>query len=159
MSAKTDLTRVSIVRASPENACELARLHAALFGEIWSSAGFAGLLGRPGAMAFLARHGEPAETVGFIVGHHAAGEAEILTLGVRRDRQRLGIGRRLVEALIGALKCAEARQLFLEVAVGNAAACTLYRKLGFEEVGRRKEYYRRPPWSPGEDAVVLALRL
>ena len=47
---------------------------------------------------------------------------------------------------------------FLEVRASNAAAIALYRKLGFEEAGRRKDYY--PSWSgPGrEEGIVFRLR-
>ncbi|TQF76591.1 ribosomal-protein-alanine acetyltransferase, partial [Elioraea sp. Yellowstone] len=47
-----------------------------------------------------------------------------------------------------------AGRLFLEVAVGNAAARRLYGRLGFREVGQRRGYY-----PDGADALVLALAL
>jgi [ribosomal protein S18]-alanine N-acetyltransferase len=96
--------------------------------------------------------------VGFVVGQLAADEAEILSLGVRADRQRHGIGRKLVEALARAVKKAEARRLFLEVGAGNTSALGLYRSLGFQEVGRRKGYYQHLGGS-AEDALTLALNL
>ena len=43
--------------------------------------------------------------------------------------------------------------LTLEVRAGNAPAIGLYEKLGFREVGRRKNYYREE----GEDALLLTL--
>lgn len=153
-----DYKHVSILWAASEHAEELARLHAGLFDQAWDAAAFHGLLAHPGSTAFLARLAEPAETVGFIVGQLAADEAEILSLGVRADRQRHGIGRRLVEALARAIKKAEARRLLLEVGAGNAAALNLYRSLGFEEVGRRQGYYARPG-AAAEDALTLALNL
>ena len=79
-------------------------------------------------------------------------------MGVGKDRQRHGIGRRLVEALGRAAKKAEARQLFLEVAKDNGPALALYKALGFKEVGRRKSYYERPG-GPPQDALTLALAL
>jgi [ribosomal protein S18]-alanine N-acetyltransferase len=106
----------------------------------------------------LARLGAPPETVGFILGQLAADEAEILTLGVRADRQRHGIASRLIEALARAAKQAEARMLFLEVEAGNTAALALYRKLGFEERGRRKGYYAKANAAPA-DAVTFARAL
>ncbi len=96
--------------------------------------------------------------VGFVVGQLAADEAEILSLGVRADRQRHAIGRKLVEALARAVKKAEARRLFLEVGTGNVAALGLYQSLGFQEVGRRKGYYQHPDGA-AEDALTLALNL
>jgi ribosomal-protein-alanine N-acetyltransferase len=144
--------------AATDNAAELAGLHQGLFDKPWDAAAFQGMLGHPGATAFMARLSSPIEVVGFIVGQLAADDAEILTLGVRTDRQRHGIGRKLVEALARAAKKAEARRVFLEVGMANAAALGLYKSLGFQEVGRRKGYYQRPV-GPAEDALTLALNL
>lgn len=159
MTSPVDYKHVSILWASPEHAAELAELHARLFPQPWDAASFQRLLAHPGSTAFLARIGQPkAETVGFVLGQLAADETEILTLGVRADRQRHGIASRLVEALARAAKKAEARRLHLEVGQGNAPALALYKKLGFQESGRRKGYYEQPG-RPAEDAVALTLVL
>lgn len=153
-----DYRHVSILWASPEHSGELAGLHATLFEEAWDAAAFAKLLGHPGSTAFVARLGKHPQTVGFILGQLAADEAEIHTLGVGKDCQRHGIGRRLVEALARAAKKAEARRLFLEVAEDNGPAVALYKRLGFQETGRRKAYYARAG-APPADALNLALAL
>jgi ribosomal-protein-alanine N-acetyltransferase len=158
MTQTFDYKHVSILWAATEHAEELARLHAGLFDQAWDTGAFQGLLNHPGSTAFLARLGTPPEPIGFIVGQLAADEAEILTLGVRADRQRHGIGRRLVEALGRAAKKAEVRRLFLEVAATNAAALGLYKSMGYQEVGRRKGYYQLPGGS-ADDALTLALDL
>lgn len=158
MTQTVDYKHVSILWAASEHAAEIAQLHAGLFDKPWDVAAFQDHLVHPGSTAFMARLGAPAESVGFIVGQLAADEAEILSLGVRADRQRHGIGRRLVEALARAVKKAEARRLFLEVGTGNTAALGLYTALGFQEVGRRKGYYQHPG-GPAEDALTLALNL
>jgi ribosomal-protein-alanine N-acetyltransferase len=155
----SDLSRsIGIVRVEMGHAASLARLHALLFDAAWDAAGFREMLGHPGAVAFAARAGDPPQIVGFIVGRVAADEAEILTVGVARDWQRLGIGRSLVEAL--ALAAAErgANRLYLEVGAGNMAARALYNRLGFEESGRRPGYYVRPGGA-AEDALNLCLPL
>jgi len=158
MTGAIDYRHVSILWASPEHAAELARLHAGLFEKPWDTDSFLRLLEHPGAAAFVARIGTPPQTVGFVLSLLAADEAEILTLGVRKDSQRHGIARRLLEALARAAKKAEARRLFLEVGQSNAAALALYKALGFQEVGRRKGYYEHAG-APAEDALVLALAL
>jgi len=149
---------VSILWAGTECAGELERLHAPLFSPAWDADAFRLLLDHPGSTAFIARAGEPLETIGFILGRLTADEAEILTLGVRESWQRRGIGRRLAEAFSRAVRKAEARRLHLEVAATNAAALALYKRLGFEEIGRRKGYYDRPG-APPEDAINLSLAL
>ena len=47
--------------------------------------------------------------------------------------------------------CARSTEVYLEVRDSNERARQLYGSRGFEEVGRRREYYRRP----AEDAIVL----
>jgi [ribosomal protein S18]-alanine N-acetyltransferase len=158
MNKATAAKHASILWAGPDQAEELARLHAPLFDQPWNVASFHELLAHPGATSFLARTGSPPETAGFILGRLAADEAEILTVGVCKDWQRMGIGRRLVEAMARAAKKAEAHRLHLEVSVTNAPALLLYKRLGFQECGRRKSYYERPGAAP-EDAINLALPL
>jgi ribosomal protein S18 acetylase RimI-like enzyme len=48
-----------------------------------------------------------------------------------------------------------ARKMFLEVRVSNAPARALYRRLGFVETGRRKNYYAEEQ----EDALTMARRI
>lgn len=158
MTKPSAAEHVSILWAGTDSADELARLHGPLFSPAWGAASFKQLLDHPGSTTFIARAGEPLATTGFIVGRLTADEAEILTLGVCQDWQRKGIGQRLVEALGRAARKAEARQLFLEVAADNATALSLYQKLGFQEIGRRKGYYERPG-APPEDAINLSLTL
>jgi ribosomal-protein-alanine N-acetyltransferase len=158
MTGATDYRHLSILWAAPEHASELAGLHATLFARPWDADSFSRLLMHPGSTSFLARAGTPPQTVGFIVCQLAADEAEILTLGVRKESQRNGVARRLVEAMTRAAKKAEARRLFLEVGQNNNAALALYRGLGFQQVGQRKGYYQHVG-GPAEDALVLALTL
>jgi len=157
MTAPVDYRHVSILWAGPEHAAELAQLHGGLFEPAWGTDSIERLLRHPGSTSFLARLAEP-QAAGFIMSQLAADEAEILTLGVRKDRQRHGIGRKLVEAMARAARKAEARRLFLEVGQSNGAAIALYKGLGFQEVGRRKGYYERPGASP-EDALTLTMPL
>ena len=81
--------------------------------------------------------------------------AQINTVAVSSARRRQGLGRRLLEEGIRLCRAAKMSAMELEVRAGNLAALTLYRTLGFMEVGRRKGYYRDPP----EDAVLMDLLL
>lgn len=136
----------------PSQAERLADLHARCFAERWSAAWIAGLIEQPGTFAFLAEEG------GFVLVRVAAEEAEILTLAVEPAARRRGIGTALMIA--GAREAARrgARRLFLEVADGNSAALTMYRRLGMVEVGRRPDYY--PAAAGGRaDALVLSVEI
>jgi ribosomal-protein-alanine N-acetyltransferase len=158
MNKTADTSPLSILWATQDHVDAVARLHASLLDTPWDGASIAQLIADPGAIALVARIGDLPEIAGFVLGKMAADEAEILSLGVARGWQRLGIGRVLVGALGRAAKRAEAVRLYLEVAEDNVAARALYRHLSFQETGRRKGYYARAG-SPPQDAVNLSLPL
>ena len=125
----------------------LAALHAQAFPASWSATDFAGLLGQEGAFALLDDHG-------FILMRAVAGEAEILTLAVRPDARRSGVGKRLVQAGLSHAKRHGAAEAFLEVAADNQAALGLYARAGFKPAGLRRGYYARPGAAP-VDGLLL----
>jgi ribosomal-protein-alanine N-acetyltransferase len=54
-------------------------------------------------------------------------------------------------ALVAEAVALEDGALFLEVRSSNTAARNLYQKLGFSEIGLRRNYYASPP----EDGIVM----
>ncbi len=153
-----DPRNLSLLWASPERVDDIAKLHARLFDPPWDRESIADLVEHPAAAAFIAQVREPKALAGFVIGQIAADEAEILSIGVAPEWQRRGIASQMVDGLVRAARRAEVKRLFLEVAADNAAAIKLYKGFGFEAVGNRKAYYRRPGGQP-VDAVVLALAL
>ena len=111
----------------------------AAFGEAWTAPQCAGLLPLPGVWLTLARN-EAQQPVGFALSRVVAGEAELLLLAVRNRGQRRGIGNLLLERFIADSVARGAERLHLEVRDGNHAIL-LYKRHGFTEVGRRKDYY------------------
>jgi ribosomal-protein-alanine N-acetyltransferase len=157
--APVDPKYISLLWAGPDQAAEIARLHAELFNPAWSEDSVRTMLDHPAATAFLAVYsGPPRTSIGFVLAQLAADEAEILSIGVLPDWQRQGIGRRLVDGVARAVQRAEAKSLYLEVAADNDAALNLYSRAGFLGTGLRRGYYERPGSAP-VDAVTLALRL
>lgn len=92
---------------------------------------------------------------GFIVMHVIAGECEIENIGVALEHRRTGIGRTLVLAAVEAAKSRGCTSVWLEVRESNLAARQLYKAAGFQQVSRRRAYYR----DPQEDALVLRLTI
>lgn len=84
----------------------------------------------------------------------AAGEAHLLNLCVRPELKRRGVGKQVLGHLISLARHHEAEVIFLEVRQSNAAALELYRKMEFNELGFRKDYY--PAAEGREDALILA---
>jgi [ribosomal protein S18]-alanine N-acetyltransferase len=146
--------RVTVRQIGASAAQDCARLHAASFAHPWSAAEFESLLAGANVAAdgALARG---ASLVGFALSRHAAGEAEILSIAVAKSERGKGIGRDLMNAHLARLAAAGVTSVFLEVEPGNASAVALYRGLGFETVGERKGYYRKPG---GNAAPALTLR-
>lgn len=81
------------------------------------------------------------------------GEGDIQTIAVAPHARRRGLGRTLMQALIGEARRRGAREIFLEVRADNPGAETLYRQLGFEAIGVRPKYYQ----PDGVDAIVMRL--
>lgn len=129
----------------------LAGLHALCFDQAWSRETLARLVGSPGVFGLIAENG--AGSVGFVLCRHAAGEAEILSLGVTEPFRRKGIASELLAIAMRQACAGGAEALFLEVAEDNLPALTLYLGLGFGAVGRREGYYRRGEES--KTALVL----
>jgi ribosomal-protein-alanine acetyltransferase len=72
-----------------------------------------------------------------------AGEADIQTIAVAESARGDGLGRSLMNALIGEARKRGARQLFLEVRADNPGAQHLYESLGFEQIAVRAGYYQQ----------------
>lgn len=87
----------------------------------------------------------------------AAGESHILNLTVRPESQRQGIGARLMRHFLQLARRHNADIVMLEVRPSNTPAVRLYEKMGFNEVGVRRNYY--PADEGREDALLLALSL
>lgn len=87
----------------------------------------------------------------------AAGESHILNLTVNPPSQRRGVGTRLLKHFLQLACRHNADVAMLEVRPSNTAALRLYEKLGFNEIGVRRNYY--PCENGREDALLLARSL
>jgi [ribosomal protein S18]-alanine N-acetyltransferase len=135
------------------DAGRIAELHAEGFHAPWPASECEAMLLDTAVVGQGLGHGAGLD--GFVLSRMAADEAEILTIAVSRRRRGAGLGKRLLQAHLGRLAGLGIRRLFLEVDEGNAAARALYDRLGFEEVGRRNGYYRKPD---GSAATALVLK-
>ena len=91
------------------------------------------------------------EIAGYVVARIVAQQGEIANIAVHPARHGTGLGGTLLDAAIVAAAAAECEAVWLEVRVSNAPAQRLYASRRFEEIGRRRNYYREPV----EDALVL----
>ncbi len=95
--------------------------------------------------------------IGYGVLSCAAGEAHVLNVCVAPEHQGHGHGRRLMKRLIDLARWHMVDRVFLEVRPSNPKAIALYDSLGFNEIGRRPNYY--PARNGREDAIVMGLEL
>ena len=80
---------------------------------------------------------------GYLLATIIDGEAEILSIGVTPDRQRQGVGKRLLQHFFDHGTSQKMARVVLEVAEDNVPALGLYRDFGFVAFGRRKGYYKQ----------------
>lgn len=93
--------------------------------------------------------------VGYIGLWLIAGEGHVTNVAVHPDYRGLGLGRRLMEAMVELCRQHKARRMTLEVRRSNFVAQNLYKSLGFVFCGTRRGYYR----DNGEDALIMWLEL
>jgi ribosomal-protein-alanine N-acetyltransferase len=139
--------------ATARDAPAIAALHAASFRRGWSEHEIEELLVDRHVIAHRATIG--AKVVGFIMSRLVEDEAEILSVAVAGSRQRRGIAGRLLNLHLRRLAAFGARTVFLEVDEHNSPAMRLYTHAGFNEIGRRANYYPAPGAEP---AAALVLR-
>ena len=97
------------------------------------------------------------EVIGYAVLSVAAGEAHLLNVCIARAQAGHGHGTRLVRRMIDLARWHHAERMFLEVRPSNGRAIALYDRIGFNEIGRRPNYY--PAKRGREDAIVMAIEL
>ncbi|HVH45565.1 MAG TPA: ribosomal protein S18-alanine N-acetyltransferase, partial [Labilithrix sp.] len=90
----------------------------------------------------------------YILFWHVADEIHLLNVAVDPDARRGGIGRALVEDLLGYARSKKAAKVLLEVRASNEAAIRLYEHLGFKKFNVRVRYY-----ADDEDGIEMALEL
>lgn len=95
-----------------------------------------------------------AEVEGIVVGYAVASVvadiAELQRIAVDRAHRRTGVARELLDVVARAARAAGADRVLLEVREDNAGALALYADQGFDEIDRRRRYYR-----DGATAVVM----
>lgn len=128
---------------------QIAELEKICFSDPWSEKSIASELNNELAFWLTAIEGN--HVAGYIGSQTVLDETDMMNVAVHPDFRRKGIAEALVNALVEALKTKGSRCLTLEVRASNVPAITLYEKLGFSEIGRRKNYYR----NPREDALIL----
>ncbi len=120
--------------------------------EPWAAPMFEEEIVRPGRTWWVAH--DRGSVVGFAGGLLAGDRLEVLDVAVSSDRRHEGIASRLLARLAHDGQALGATEMSLEVHERNDAARGLYETLGFERVGRRRDYY-----GSGDDALIMTAPL
>ncbi len=132
------IARYVVITELRDDAPQRERQHAGLFGALRRIVGSDG--------PAMAEH-----LLGFIGIWLMVGEAHIVTVAVREDYRRMGIGERLLIAAIEQATAYDQELVTLEVRASNDTAQRMYEKYGFLRAGVRKRYYT----DNNEDAVIM----
>lgn len=81
-------------------------------------------------------------------------EATLMDIVTKKDKRNHGFARILLNKLITIAKEENCSTMTLEVREHNLPAIHLYKEFDFQEVGRRKHYYRN-----GDTAILMTLEL
>jgi ribosomal-protein-alanine N-acetyltransferase len=93
------------------------------------------------------------ETIGYAVVAMVAQQAELHLIAIHPKAQSQGFGQLILALIIESMPTI-IESIFLEVRVSNCRAIRLYQRLGFEQIGERKDYYRNGMGT--EDAIIMA---
>ncbi len=139
-----------IVPMNPAHVAQVAQLEIICFGtEAWSEKSVASELENDLSYWLVAE--DDGTVAGYVGSQTVMDETDMMNVAVHPDYRRQGIAEELVTALIRALKEKGSHCLTLEVRASNLPAQKLYEKLGFDQIGLRRNYYR----NPREDALIL----
>ena len=141
---------ISIGPATVHDLASVASIERAAFSDPWSLRSFREALDSA-AVYFACARRDDGGVLGYVVAWFVADQGEIANIAVAPDHRGQGVGRMLLDAALGEAGARGISAVFLEVRDSNQRARELYASRGFEEVGRRRRYYRRPV----EDAIVL----
>lgn len=100
---------------------------------------------------------DPAILWAYCILFPAVDELHLLNITVSPHLRKLGLGQRMMAAIEGVAAQQKMPRIILEVRPTNTAALALYEKLGYEQIGMRKNYYpANPETGSREDALVMA---
>ena len=136
-------------RMDAKHVSQVAALEAICFQDPWSENSVASELNNPLSFWLVALEGD--RVAGYVGSQTVMGETDMMNVAVHPDFRRRGVAEALILALVEELKAMDSHCLTLEVRASNAPAIALYEKMGFSQIGLRKNYYR----NPREDALIL----
>lgn len=150
MSEQNQATSYRLTPMTIELVPQIAELERLCFSKPWSEQMLADELDNPLA-SYIVAVGDNDQVLGYAGLTVVAGEGYIDNIAVRKEYRLQGIAQALLEVFLRFGAAHQLAFLTLEVRASNEPAKRLYLKHGFEQVGRRKNYYDQPT----EDAILM----
>ena len=142
---------IQIVPMNADHLEELEKLERICFSRPWSRKMLAEELENQCAAFLVAQDSITQQVMGYAGLLVMAHEGYITNLAVFPEFRRQGVAAKLIAVFENFARGNKLAFLTLEVRPSNTAAIALYKGFGFEQVGRRKNYYDLPK----EDALIL----
>ncbi|MBQ8547666.1 MAG: ribosomal protein S18-alanine N-acetyltransferase [Lachnospiraceae bacterium] len=136
-------------RMTEEDVAAVAALEAANFSRPWSYEAFLKTLSDENYIVIIAKDADA--LLGYCVLLCTGEEADITNVCTAPEARGKGVATGMMTALMEEGRSRGVVEFFLEVRESNTPARGLYTKLGFEEIGLRKNYYEEPR----EHAVLM----
>lgn len=130
---------------------QVVQIERACFADPWTEESFRRLLAGRSAIFRVVGYPPDFEVAGYVIAFAIGDDAELLNIAVAPGHRGKGLAAQMLDAVLIELGGRAVKNAFLEVRESNVAARALYGSRGFTEIGRRRNYYRRPV----EDALVM----
>ena len=140
-----------IRRMTMEDIPSVVEIEKQCFSLPWSEKSFEDSLSREDTIFLVCKEDSASLVAGYIGLYVSFDEASVTNVAVSPAHRQKGYGEALVAAAKKAASAAGAESIFLEVRMSNIPAISLYKKLGFEELGIRKNFYEHPVG----DAIIM----
>ena len=140
-----------VVPMNGDHLDEIERLERLCFSRPWNRRMLAEELENQCAAFLVAEEADTGAVLGYAGLLVVADEGYITNVAVFPEYRRCGIAAQILEVYLNFARANDLAFLTLEVRPTNTAAIALDQRFGFEEVGRRRNYYDLPK----EDALIL----
>ena len=128
---------------------QVVSLEEAIFSSPWSEKSFRDTLQREDTIYLVAER--QGKILGYLGIWMSFDTADLCNIAVGEECRRKHLGQQLLQEGLRLAAAGGVKRMLLEVRESNHAAICLYSRNGFEEIGRRKEYYSKPT----EDALLM----
>ena len=140
---------IDYIKMRESHIAQIAEIEKLCFSDPWSENSVRYELTNPLSLWLVAV--DDGKVAGYVGSQSVLDEADMMNIAVHPDYRKQGVAQMLISELISQLSTNDVKCLTLEVRLSNDPAISLYHKMGFEQVGRRPNYYRNPK----EDALIL----